>query len=413
MYTGVKRNALVAALSVIGCGILLSAAQAQAPFFRVQPSATGAQAQGMGMGMGMGMGFNPYGGGMGLGAGGGFSPFLNNGLGVGSMSSAAGGFSPFSSFSPYGGGFSGLGFNGFFPGFYQDPANGYLTGAASVIQSQSQYIVSWQQGKLMKEQVRREQIENRRRALDEWLYERDKRPTAEDERERVQKQVLRRARNDPPPTEIYSATALNTLLDHLKKQQPSASIQAAQFPLDEDTLLKINVAPPNTPGNFGLLKNEGNLNWPLGLQTADFKQDRDTINALLPDAVRQAARESKVGANTLTDLNASVQRVAGRLEGMVRDIPIGQYREAKRFVESLKDAVKVLGSADVGNYLNRVYVAKGQSVPDLLNYMKGKGLKFAPAVAGDEAAYMALYQALAAYDTATQSQVAEQRAPAP
>ena len=52
--------------------------------------------------------------------------------------------------------------------------------------------------------------------------------------------------------------------------------------------------------------------------------------------------------------------------------------------------------------------AKGKTVPDLVSYMKNKGLSFAPAVAGQEPAYAALHQALAAYDLAAQNQVAAQ-----
>ena len=46
------------------------------------------------------------------------------------------------------------------------------------------------------------------------------------------------------------------------------------------------------------------------------------------------------------------------------------------------------------------FVGKGKTVQDLVDYMVQKGLRFAPAVSGDEAAYQALYSALQAYDLA-------------
>src|SRR2546422_435061 len=53
----------------------------------------------------------------------------------------------------------------------QDPANGYLSGAASVISSQAQYMVATQQAYLMKEQVNQAKLETRRKSVDEYMYE--------------------------------------------------------------------------------------------------------------------------------------------------------------------------------------------------------------------------------------------------
>jgi hypothetical protein len=39
-------------------------------------------------------------------------------------------------------------------------------------------------------------------------------------------------------------------------------------------------------------------------------------------------------------------------------------------------------------------------VPDVARYLIDRGLRFAPAVAGDEAAYRAMHTALAGYDVA-------------
>src|SRR5262249_32793346 len=70
---------------------------------------------------------------------------------------------------------SGFGFPGIFPNYgygyyslypYVD-FSGYLTGAASVINSQGNYMVSAQQSRLIKEQVNREKIENRRRVFEQ------------------------------------------------------------------------------------------------------------------------------------------------------------------------------------------------------------------------------------------------------
>jgi hypothetical protein len=43
--------------------------------------------------------------------------------------------------------------------------------------------------------------------------------------------------------------------------------------------------------------------------------------------------------------------------------------------------------------------------------MSLKGLQFAPAVAGDEGAYVAIHRALAAYDSAANAQVVAEKQP--
>ena len=84
-----------------------------------------------------------------------------------------------------------------------------------------------------------------------------------------------------------------------------------------------------------------------------------------------------------------------------------QYLEARKYVNYLSDALRALADKNVANYLSRDgarprYSARGKTVADLIDYMTREGLKFAPALPGDEAAYRMLYTALAAYDNALQ-----------
>jgi hypothetical protein len=52
---------------------------------------------------------------------------------------------------------------------------------------------------------------------------------------------------------------------------------------------------------------------------------------------------------------------------------------------------------DVASYFTDKFAAKGKTVPELIQFMAKKGLKFAPATGGDEAAYSALYNYLVGY----------------
>ncbi len=102
-------------------------------------------------------------------------------------------------------------------GYTYDPYGGLLHGTADIIRSQGDYLKSLQEADLEKEQVRDAKLETRRKYVEQWLWERANLPTWQDERERVQREELRRSRNDPPITEIWSGGALNALLDDAKK----------------------------------------------------------------------------------------------------------------------------------------------------------------------------------------------------
>jgi hypothetical protein len=126
------------------------------------------------------------------------------------------------------------------------------------------------------------------------------------------------------------------------------------------------------------------------------------------DAIRQASSKDKKDLPAvITDLKAKVNELHKLLARNVNELPANEYIGAKRFLNSLDDAIRALEDPNVGNYFNQTYVAMGPSVRQLVDYMRKNGLTFAPAVVGDEPAYQALHGALAAYD-----QELHQRAPA-
>src|SRR5262249_59534053 len=108
------------------------------------------------------------------------------------------------------------------------------------INAQGRVLVTQQQSMLTAERVSQARLETRRREFDEWLYNRDNRPTREDDRERVQRQELRRSRNDQPLSEIYSGAALNTLLAELQKLE-GRGLRPAEIPPYEALGRHLNV----------------------------------------------------------------------------------------------------------------------------------------------------------------------------
>ena len=87
-----------------------------------------------------------------------------------------------------------------------------------------------------REQVRQGRIDNRRRSFDEYLYERERRPSQEDERERARLENLRRSRNDPPITEIWSGLATPNRANCEAENSETASILACLRPSTGSTL---------------------------------------------------------------------------------------------------------------------------------------------------------------------------------
>jgi hypothetical protein len=86
------------------------------------------------------------------------------------------------------------------------------------------------------------------------------------------------------------------------------------------------------------------------------------------------------------------------LSARIADFPSPTFVRAKRFLNQLDDAIKILREPDAANYFNQIYSARGTTAAELIRYMTLLDLRFAPAVDGDAPAYHSLHQVLAAFD---------------
>jgi hypothetical protein len=86
------------------------------------------------------------------------------------------------------------------------------------------------------------------------------------------------------------------------------------------------------------------------------------------------------------------------LRNSVGEMSPTDYIGAQRYLTQLGQAVTALADPKVANYFNKNYSARGKNVAELVKFLSDNGLVFAPAVPGDEPAYRAMYDALAAYD---------------
>ena len=279
--------------------------------------------------------------------------------------------------------------------YYYNPYGGFMSGVADVNSSIYQGMIQQEQAGVVREQKKQAQIDTRRKSFDEWLYERDARPTVEDERERARIENIRRSRNDPPLNEIWSGTALNRLLVAIQ-QMIAQKGPGPSVPLDTDLLKRINVTSGGVSGNIGLLRDGGKLRWPVALQDTPYDEDRKALDDLARTAYQQAAA-GNVTAATIRGMTQAVDRLDALLTDHVADMTPGQYGPAKGFLRELKTTIRGLQDPNVANYASQKWAARGNSVFELVDEMTRLGLKFAPATRGDEGAYVAVHAAMVAY----------------
>jgi hypothetical protein len=306
-------------------------------------------------------------------------------------------YAGYSSLYGYGSGYSSLyGYPGAYA--YSYPAlygNAYAGGYGYPVSDGGNYLVSDQQ-------TRQASVEARRRTFDEYLYERQNGPTWEDERERFLGEELRRSRNEPPMTEVWSGKALNVLLGDLQRARGEADASAVA--LDPEMVKRINFTTRGS-ANLGLLKDPARLAWPVVLSDADYREARERLTVLAREAVEQATSRGRVDGSLLDQMAGDLDRLQETLHDNAGTTTPQTYIEAKQFLNRFDDALKALGQRDVGSYFNGKYAFQGRTVADLVRFMSTNGLQFAAAVPGDEAAYSVVHRALVAYDWAVHPSV--------
>jgi hypothetical protein len=391
------------------------------PYQRVRPNMTALQANYLIASRGQAlsfvppyaMGFNPYPSPI-------YSPWVSPwayGSGVGNPYNPW--LSPYAGFSnPYTpgvGGYGGALTNPYLPGTgydssaaynpytpYIDPFGGFLRGTADVMRAQSQLMMDQERARLLREQVNQSKLDTRKKALETELWIKANTPTFTDEQAKIAKTILRRIQTNASPAEIESGKALNVLLDDLRKHIDKKS-SVTPMPLDEEVLKHLNVTKSGV-GNLGLLRNDGRFTWPRALRELAAPAEQKETEAQA-QAVVSLAAGGKIDENLLSELRASLAKLRTNLGNKVNEVPTPQYVEAKRFLNNFEEAVLALQKGDAVDYFNfQKYVGGNKTVQDVVNYMVDRGLRFAPEVSGDEAAYVAMHSGLAAYDIAVNTQ---------
>ena len=295
------------------------------------------------------------------------------------------------------GGLGGLGWGGWGTQWMQNPYEGYLNGAANLTMANAQYQQTIQQAKLTRQEATRSAFQTRRAAIEERQYELSLMPDPEKIRQDQMTRSLQRSRNNPPPTEIWSAIALNDLLRAIKDGQ-TRGVNGPDVTLSPDVLRHISFTSGTTRGGPGLLKDGGKLTWPYALRKSDFDEERKQIDGQMQQAVQQA-QMGQVAAETLDGIGGSLKELERSIDSRALQLTPDQYIQATRYLRELKDSYRVLQQSDVARYFKPAWTPQGSSVAQLVRQMTQEGLSFAPAVSGDETYYTSLYRSMADYDS--------------
>jgi hypothetical protein len=282
------------------------------------------------------------------------------------------------------------------PGYFQTPLNGYLTGVASVTQANADYQVTIQQAKLAQEQARQAALDTRRKTLDQARYEQSLMPNPEELRQRAILEAINRSRNNPPATEIWSGKALNDLFTAIKMGHLQG-LRGPIVPLDQQLLRRINLTDGTTRGSVGPLRDGGKLRWPLPLTGPTFKKSRDRLDELAVQAFNQGS-SGGIADETIAAMRMVVRQLDTEVSNAVKELTPDEYIQSMRFVRQMRDTVQTLQNPNVANFFSNKWTPQGNTVGELVAFLAGNGLSFAPAAPGDEPAYTVLYNNLLAYD---------------
>lgn len=282
-----------------------------------------------------------------------------------------------------------------------------LKGAAEVMQAYGTVIISNEEARIMREQANQARIDTAKKRFEYELWLKANTPSFTDEQAKIAKTVLKRVQATNNPNEISSGKSLNILLDDLRRTMGTNVPSSEAIPLGEDVLRHVNVTGLRSSSrNLGLLRNDGRFTWPPALQQLLPQNVREEIEVQAQAVVEMASNGKRPGS-LLIDLQKSVDKTRDHLVAKINDVPTSQFIEAKRFLDDFDDARRALQAGDAVRYFEfQKWVSGGKSIQEVVEYLSGKGLSFAPAVLGDESAYQALHSALAAYDIAYNAQFA-------
>jgi hypothetical protein len=285
------------------------------------------------------------------------------------------------------------------------PAGSYLTGASNVINSQGQFLISKQEAAITQQQAEQAKLDTRRKTVEQWQYEQALQPTLAEVQAKSVQEGYEQMRGNPPDARVWSGEAMNTLLRHMQQTQTYLSGNPS-IPLDPRQVRKLRFTDGTNRGDVSLFSQGPKIDWPFPLRGPEFQHNREKVESLSADVVRQAG-SGDVDYGTIKAIQGTAVVMIDDLKDHIDDFTPSDYMKAKRFLNDLAKGARGLGDPNGIAALKNQSKAQAATVDQLVAMMTKQGLRFAPCKDGDEAAYTSLFQSLRAFDSGVSQMYAE------
>jgi hypothetical protein len=289
-----------------------------------------------------------------------------------------------------------------YPNPYANPYNPYyapgtrygnaLSGAADLTRAQGQSWQDQEQARILREQANQAKLDTRKKAFDQMLYEKANTPTYTEELTKEKVQLLTRLMTFPIRSEITDGKTLNAMLPLLQSLSEQGSM-GAPIAIPQSMVNELNISGSGT-SSAGMLRGGGQVDWPPALRGPQSKK----LDKLLPAAVDAATAgtlDGKMMKQVRTELKTMREDMRSQLQK--DEIETSSYLQAIEFYNSLESSVNALERPDTRKQLAGKYSPRARNVQELVDFMTDKGVKFAPASPGNDAAYQVVHDAFVRY----------------
>jgi hypothetical protein len=279
------------------------------------------------------------------------------------------------------------------PGFgYYPWGGGYWNGQAAMLDAYGNVGIDQEQARIMREQANQAKLVTRTKTIDVMAYERANKYWFSDEQADIQAKRVQAAMNNPPLPEVTSGRALNTLLPFLDRLNAMGK-SGPPVPVDPSVVKSVNTTSGGTSGaggNAGLLREVDHLEWPVATLGANQKK----LDEMLKQATYEGAR-GPVSPTTVSKLQKQTEALAAEVKQkfMKDEIDGGDYINANRFLDRVRQANRALSQPDITQMLGGGLGPQGTTVDQIVESMTSRGLSFVGAQPGQEGAYVAMHRA--------------------
>jgi hypothetical protein len=199
------------------------------------------------------------------------------------------------------------------------------------------------------------------------------------------------------PIRVFNGQALNDQVEKLR-DAPGPVAADPEPHLELRLLEAINLTRSDGSGAGVRLLRQTRWTWPVALRGEEARGDRQRWEKSLRQAAGQA-RKGRIADEVVRQLAESHKNLEKGLTDRVADLPPSEYIESRRFLNQTTEAVVLVRDPKVGEWLRVAddLATTRRSIPELVRFLHEKKARIGPCPATEQAAYLELNQALAAY----------------